>query len=102
MPKLFQIVLFLTVVSFGCSKQSRIKSIEVKEVKNPVVSLNGTWKFSMTPPEEFWKTDTDFKNWSDILVPGECQMQGFAIKHDQSYAYKHDFLIPEFKEVKSS
>ncbi len=95
----FQVVLFLSVILFGCSKQSEIKKIEVAGVKNPEISLNGTWKFSMTPPEKFWENNVDFKSWADIQVPGECQMQGFAIKHDIPYAYKYQFDIPaDFKE----
>ena len=49
----------------------------------------------MTPPEDFWKNGVDFQDWPDIQVPGECQMQGFAIKHDQPYAYKTEFVVPE-------
>jgi hypothetical protein len=93
--KLIETILFLTVVLFGCNRPSEIHKIEVAGVKNPVVSLNGTWKFSMTPPEKFWENNVDFQNWSDIQVPGECQMQGFAIKHDLPYAYKQKFLVPE-------
>ena len=61
---------------------------------NPLISLNGTWKFSMTPPEKYWENEVDFQDWSDIRVPGECQMQGFAIQHDQSYVYKTAFEVP--------
>jgi len=70
-------------------------SVAIRGVKRPVISLNGTWKFSMNPPEKFWEQRIDFKSWTDIKVPGECQMQGFAIKHDKPYAYKYDFTVPE-------
>ncbi|MCG8306306.1 MAG: hypothetical protein MI975_02875 [Cytophagales bacterium] len=79
---------------WGCSNRQEIKNIEVFGVENPIVLLNGTWKFSMVPPEKFWENDVDFQRWSDILVPGECQMQGFAIKHDRPYAYKTTFQVP--------
>jgi beta-galactosidase len=92
--KLFQTILFLAIISFACNKQTETKNIEVTGVQNPVISLNETWKFSMTPPDKFWEKDVDFQNWSDIKVPGECQMQGFAIKHDQAYAYKYQFEVP--------
>ena len=85
---------------FGCSNPSEISDIEVAGVRNPVISLNGTWKFSMAPPEKFWENEVDFHDWSDIQVPGECQMQGFAIKHDQSYAYKNRFDVPADYEGK--
>jgi hypothetical protein len=61
----------------------------------PVVSLNGTWKFSMEPPGRFWEDRVDFNGWHDIEVPGECQMQGFAIQHDRPYVYKHRFMVPQ-------
>jgi hypothetical protein len=39
--------------------------------------------------------DVDFQSWADIQVPGECQMQGMAIKHDQPFVYKKEFLVPD-------
>ena len=90
-----QTVLFLTVILLGCSNYTDINKIEVAGVSNPVISINGTWKFTMTPPENFWEKNVDYAGWSDIQVPGECQMQGFAIKHDQPYVYKTQFTIPE-------
>ncbi len=86
--------------SISCSKNQLENSIEVTGVSNPEISLNGTWKFTMTPPEKFWGNEIDFQNWSDIQVPGECQMQGFAIKHDVPYAYKHQFEVPSDFEGK--
>ncbi len=74
--------------------------MEVSGIENPVITLNGTWKFTMTPPEKFWENDVDFQNWLDIKVPGECQMQGFAIKHDIPYAYKTKFVVPDDYEGK--
>lgn len=87
----------LLIIPFfwGCKNTEVIDNIEVKGVKNPAISLNGTWKFTMEPPENFWENTVDFQNWPGIQVPGECQMQGFAIKHDQPYAYKTEFLVPE-------
>ena len=92
--KIFQPVFLLALVLFGCTRQSEFKSIDVAGVDTPVVLLNGSWKFSMAPPEKFWEDEVDFQSWADIQVPGECQMQGFAIKHDQPYAYKHQIVIP--------
>lgn len=93
--KLYPIILLLAVVLFGCTKQTTTNKIEVAGVETPEILLNGTWKFTMTPPGFFWENSVNFQNWSDIQVPGECQMQGFAIKHDQSYAYKTKFYVPE-------
>ncbi|MFZ2052718.1 MAG: glycoside hydrolase family 2 TIM barrel-domain containing protein [Candidatus Aminicenantales bacterium] len=71
-----------------------IAADEVAGVKSPVVSLNGTWKFTLTPPEEFWSEDVDPAGWADIKVPGECLMQGFRIRHNVGYAYKRRVDIP--------
>ena len=94
------IILIFAAILFSCSQQTIVNKIEVEGVEDPEILLNGTWKFSMTPPDKFWENKVDFQNWADILVPGECQMQGFAIKHDQPYAYKHQFLVPSDFEGK--
>ena len=90
-----QTFLFLSIILSGCSNQSEFKKIEVAGVNNPVISLNGTWKFTMDASDKFWENSVDFQNWPDILVPGECQMQGFAIKHDIPYTYKTRFSVPK-------
>ncbi|MEN8116797.1 MAG: glycoside hydrolase family 2 TIM barrel-domain containing protein [Bacteroidota bacterium] len=92
--KSYQIILLLAVVLFSCNQSTTLKKVEVAGVENPKILLNGTWKFIMTPPENFWENNVEFQNWVDIKVPGECQMQGFAIKHDTPYAYKIDFNVP--------
>lgn len=90
---LAQFVFMLIIVLTGCDKQNW-KSLEIEGVEAPVISLNGTWKFSMNPPKNYHKQNIDFQRWPEIRVPGECQMQGFAIKHDTPYVYKHRFEIP--------
>ncbi|MCY1719378.1 hypothetical protein OU798_03440 [Prolixibacteraceae bacterium Z1-6] len=77
-------IIGILLASFACNSRNNVLTkIWVKDVKTPVVSLNGTWQFSM-----------DEKNWSDVQVPGELQMQGFAIKHDKTYTYKTTFTVP--------
>lgn len=92
--KLNSIIGLLAVVFFACNKQPESRELEVAGVQVPEIILNGQWKFNMDPPDEFWSNGVDFQNWPDIQVPGECQMQGFAIKHDRPYAYKHQFMVP--------
>ncbi len=87
-------LIFLILTSTGCNQQPDPLGIEVAGVDQPVISLNGTWKFSMSPPEKFWDNELDLQSWSDIQVPGECQMQGFAIQHDIPYVYKKQFEVP--------
>ncbi len=90
--------LIILAIALNACKTMTTKTMHhklwVEGVEKPVISLNGTWKLSMAPPEKFWENEVDFSSWSDILVPGECQMQGFAIKHDQPYAYKKKFTVP--------
>ncbi len=64
-------------------------------VATPLLSLNGTWKFSTNPPsgfEQFAAPET--KSWSDIAVPGEWVMQGFAVASNTAAAYWHEFTVP--------
>ena len=87
-------ILFMATYAEGQSLPNSGKEIQVSGVSQPVLSLNGTWKFSMNPPEKFWENKVDFQSWSDIRVPGECQMQGYAIQHDQAYVYKKLIEVP--------
>jgi len=98
--KLFFNFLVFTLLFQSCTNQTSINKIEVAGVETPKILLNGTWKFSMDPPDNFWENSVDFQNWADIQVPGECQMQGFAIKHDQPYVYKTEFVVPSDYEGK--
>lgn len=54
------------------------------DVKQPVISLDGTWQFQYTPGGK----------WFPIRVPGEPAMQGFAIEHDTPYTYRKTFKVP--------
>lgn len=91
----FQFVIAALVFLVACTQSPETAQIEVRGVKHPEILLNGTWKFSMDPPERFWDNTIEFQNWSAIQVPGECQMQGFAIKHDTPYVYKNQFVVPK-------
>ena len=89
---LYLLILLLLVA--GCGSPVEVMDLQVTGVESPAISLNGTWKFAMEPPDGFWRNNIEFHDWPDIRVPGECQMQGFAIKHDQPYVYKTKFLVP--------
>jgi hypothetical protein len=88
------IILLFVLFLHSCNSKSENSDYRVSGVKNPVVSLNGTWNISLEPHDSFWLNETDFSGWSEINVPGECQMQGFPIKHDQPFVYKHIFKVP--------
>jgi beta-galactosidase len=68
---------------------------EAVALGSQVIPLKGTWKFTLTPPEDFWTNDVNPASWSDIEVPGECLMQGFKIKHNVGYPFKRSIEIPE-------
>jgi len=71
---------------------------QVAGVSNAVLSLNGTWKFTLSPPTEFWLNSSDPAAWPEVSVPGELVMQGFGISRDVEYPYKRPVLIPpDFK-----
>lgn len=89
------IILLHTILLNGSNHWNEGEKIEVTGIDQAVVSLNGTWKFSMNPPNKHWENSVDFSEWQDILVPGECQMQGYAIQHDTPYVYKKIFVVPE-------
>ena len=62
--------------------------VYVEGVSNTTISLAGTWKFTLSPPEDFWQNSVDPSSWTDIDVPSECVMQGFAISRNTEYPYK--------------
>lgn len=57
---------------------------DVAGVKQPVLSLNGTWRFKYDPEAP----------WTRIRVPGEAAMQGYAIRHDLPFIYRRSFTVP--------
>jgi hypothetical protein len=67
----------------------------VNGVTTPCISLDGTWKFTLNPPSEPFRSDVDCASWSDVQVPGELAMQGFDIENDKAYPYTRVFAVPE-------
>ena len=94
MKKLF--FLLIPVLLFSRCQKSvyQREEVIVTGTDQPVISLDGVWKFNMSPPEDFYNTETGDSDWFDILVPGEPAMQGFAIKHNSPFAYRNEILIP--------
>ncbi len=67
-------------------------------VAEPVRSLGGRWKFTLEPPPGFWKNEILPTNWSELVVPGECTMQGQEIARDSEYPFKRQITVPaEFR-----
>jgi len=59
--------------------------VQVQGVSKAVLSLDGTWKFTLSPPPQFWLNSSDPAAWPDLSVPGELVMQGFGISRDVEY-----------------
>ncbi|KAA6301096.1 MAG: Beta-galactosidase [Candidatus Ordinivivax streblomastigis] len=53
-------------------------------VKQTSLLLNGIWQFQFSPDSK----------WTQIQVPGEAAMQGYAIPHDKPFKYKKSFSVP--------
>jgi beta-galactosidase/beta-glucuronidase len=75
----------LLLISFitGCENQEADR-----------ILLNGTWKLSINPQSGFENDTLNTEGWRNIQIPGECQMQGFAIKHDVPFVLKKEVDIP--------
>lgn len=75
-----------------CSGRTYILPSRLEGVRQPVMSLSGTWSFKYSPKSR----------WTTIQVPGEAAMQGFAIEHDKPFFYKKRHLpyLPTMRESK--
>lgn len=67
---------------------------EVADVSQPIVDLAGTWKFTTSPPADFWTNGVDPAGWPEITVPGELTAQGILFARDNEYPYKRLVEIP--------
>jgi hypothetical protein len=65
----------------------------VNGVRQPVVSLKGTWKVNTAPPADFWNNSSDPASWRDMAVPGQLSSQGINLQGPQ-IAYKTKIAIP--------
>ena len=89
-------VVFLALLGAGASEKVNMQEVRMKidGVMKADVSLNGTWKLTLIPEDEFWKNDVDSSGWDDMPVPGDVFAQGFKIVFDAPFAYKRQIHIP--------
>ena len=66
---------------------------QVKDVYQPVLSLNGTWLFHEQPDADFYQRDNR-ADWKPIVVPGEWAMQGFKVDSAGWAGYQTYFTLP--------
>lgn len=73
-------------------------------------SLNGSWKFNIVKkpadrPQDFYKTDFDDHNWSNITVPSNWEMQGYDIPIYTNIVYPFPknppYIAPDYNPVGS-
>ena len=74
--------------------------------KDNTVRLNGVWKFKYIPSlslqgdSQFYRTDVNLNSWSDIKVPGNWELQGFAEPRygsnvaEATGLYRTSFFVP--------
>lgn len=77
-----------TYIPFASMEQAA----QVPSVSPFVMTLNGTWMFSWAKnpglrPVDFFQDDFDVKDWKEIKVPGNWQMQGFDIPIFRNFVY---------------
>lgn len=66
---------------------------KVDKIYNPILSLNGEWKFNEKPEKNFHSTPVTDK-WKTINVPGEWAMQGYKVDSAAFAGYERKFNIP--------
>lgn len=78
---------------YSCQSPS-VSAYQVDGIENSMLSLDGTWEFTMDEPGERPYDNLNALDWQEVQVPGELAMQGFPIKHDRPYLYRTTFEVP--------
>ena len=87
------LILMAAMIWTACADRSEGPYF-VRGVSAPVTGLNGVWKIRTSPAGAFWEPGQPLDGWSDVRVPGEPMMQGFAVKHDRPFALRREFFVP--------
>lgn len=77
-------ILFCSSVVCSGWERSYVLPAWLEGTESPVLLLNGVWDFKYSQEGR----------WTDIRVPGEVAMQGFAIMHDTPFFYRKSFEVP--------
>ena len=97
----YAILSWLVAASFSVKSVSASGLVDIPGIKEPSMSLNGTWKINLMPDNEYWANSVIPDTWSDIHVPGECAMQGFKVQYNRPFVYKKQIQIPAGYQGKS-
>ncbi len=68
---------------------------KVSGLRQTQMLLDGTWRFNPQAPEHFPATAMASAGWTNLLVPGQWQQQGFDIPQDRTVALGRSFEIPK-------
>jgi hypothetical protein len=63
-------------------------------LNEPVLSLTGVWKFTMSAPQNYWENSVNPEQWDDVPVPAELFALGYDIRRNKEYVYKKQIQIP--------
>ncbi len=69
--------------------------VQTAGVAQPVVSLNGTWKFHAHPPADYWSQAIGKDAWQEYPVPSCTFSQGVDMPADAEYAYHRAVAVPK-------
>jgi beta-galactosidase/beta-glucuronidase len=94
MKKLLVPVFAIILISQCIKPDFQKADILVTGTAEPVISLNGTWKFTLNPPENFFSNEVSCSGWKDVLFPGDYTENGFVVRSDSPYIYKTSVAIP--------
>ncbi len=86
------IITGLIFLNISCRNNS---DLYVRDVRQPVISLNGIWDVCLLPYDTIIKSDASSLKWYKAEVPGECMMQGIPVMHDKPFVYMTRLLIPD-------
>ena len=94
-------VLFISILNLSLVAQTNgeidftPKPIELADVDQEIISLNGEWGFASNLSQRFFKKPTTRGvDWKTISVPGEWLMQGFEVKPGTKAAYAKSIDLP--------
>ncbi|MFC2123394.1 glycoside hydrolase family 2 TIM barrel-domain containing protein [Bacteroidota bacterium] len=91
----FRFTGFLSLcILFGSCSQMDNQLLYIPGIENPRILLNGQWELNLYPDINTTFDTLPDTNWKNIQVPGEVMMQGFAIKHNDSFVYRKRIRIP--------
>lgn len=71
------------------------RPVSVERVSQPLLRLDGTWRFHPDAPEDFWREDYTpaGAGWRELAVPGEWAMQGAKVESGSAAAYWREFEL---------